>query len=113
MNINFQKPAEQHSAGSLLLGAIFGGLTSEVGQMADAAMDTIEVASEFHSYNFSKKQAGANQNNFKLGQKNSLGNMFSGKSLGIEDIKPEIQTRYLNAQYNYGHSRPAGMRMAA
>ncbi|MCI5059895.1 MAG: hypothetical protein MRY79_02360 [Alphaproteobacteria bacterium] len=113
MSITFQKPAQQHSEGSLLLGAIFGGLTSEVGQMADMAMDAAEISSELHKYNFSKKQVGANQNNFTLGQKNSLGSMFSNKVFDIDEPKPEVQTRYLNAQYNYNRSRSMGMRLAA
>lgn len=113
MSITFQKPADQHSEGSLLLGALFGGLTSEVGQMADLAMDTAEIASEFHSYNFSKKHNdAANQNTFKLGQKNSIGSLFSGKSLGLEKTKPAIQKRYLEQAYQY-NQKPAAMALAA
>lgn len=109
MSITFQKPAEQSneqdSAGSLLLGAIFGGLTSEIGQAVDMAYDAAEVASEFHTH-YSQK---ANNDNFKLGQKNSLNSMFSNRALGITEEKPDLQKRYLTMDYT-----PAPqMRMAA
>ena len=109
MSINFQQSAEQNSAGSLLLGAIFGGLTSEVGQAIDMASDTAEIASEFHTYHQQKSQ----QSNFKLGQKNSLNSMFGRKAAGVAEEQPDIQTRYLNMDYKYAPKRAMGMRMAA
>ena len=109
MSITFQQNAEHNSAGSLLLGAIFGGLTSEAGQAIDMAADAAEIASEFHTHHHNKAQ---NQN-FKLGQKNSIGGMFSNKASGLAEEKPTIQTRYLNMDYSYTPKRSMGMRMAA
>lgn len=109
MSTNFQQTAEQNSAGSLLLGAIFGGLTSELGQAIDMASDVAEIASEFHTYHQQKRQ----QADFKLGQKNSLNNMFGRKAAGITEEQPDIQKRYLNADDRYAPKRSMGMKMAA
>ncbi len=114
MSITFQQtaeqPTEQNSAGSLLLGALFGGLTSELGQAVDMVSDAAEIASEFHTYHHDKA---TQQQNFKLGHKNSLGGVFANKSLGLEDNKPEIQNRYLNMDYTYAPKPSMGMGMAA
>lgn len=111
--MTFQQSAntspEQNSAGSLLLGAIFGGLTSEIGQAVDMASDMAEVASEFHTYNYEKKQQG----NFTLGHKNSLGGMFANKASGMNEETPDIQKRYLTMDYTYAPKPAMGMRMAA
>lgn len=109
MSITFQQTAEQNSAGSLLLGALFGGLTSELGQAVDMASDVAEIASEFHTYHHNKAQ----QNNFKLGHKNSLNGMFGHKAAGIIDEKPDVQNRYLSMNYKYAPKPAMGMRMAA
>lgn len=109
MSNNFQQAAEQNSAGSLLLGAIFGGLTSELGQAIDTASDVAEIASEFHTYRQQKGQ----QANFKLGQKNSINTMFGRSAAGVAEDQPDIQKRYLNMDYGYAPKRSMGMKMAA
>jgi hypothetical protein len=110
--MTFQQTAntspEQNSSGSLLLGAIFGGLTSELGQAVDMASDVAEVASEFHTYNYKKQQG-----NFTLGHKNSLGGMFANKASGMMEDKPDIQKRYLTMDYTYAPKPAMSMRMAA
>ncbi|HPF77768.1 MAG TPA: hypothetical protein PLF01_00630 [Alphaproteobacteria bacterium] len=113
MSITFQQKAnhktEQNSAGSLLLGAIFGGLTSEMGQAIDMVSDAAEIASEFHTYRYEKSHNGQ----FALGQKNSIGGAFANKALGKIEDKADIQNRYLNLDYTYAPRRAAGLRMAA
>lgn len=104
------QPIEQNSAGSLLLGAIFGGLTSELGQAVDMASDVAEIASEFHTYRHDKAQQ---QGNFKLGQKNSLGGMFTNNASRAMEDKPDIQNRYFTMDYTYAPKPPMGMQMAA
>jgi len=116
MSITFQKQAEQqpkqeHSVGSLLLGAIFGGVSDEL----NMAMDICEVASEFHTYNHQKQQ---NKGAFTLGKKNSLGGAFAKGISADNDNKPEPTGAELNGfqkRYTPTHQpRPAmGMRMAA
>lgn len=113
MSITFEKQVnyktEEHSAGSLLLGALFGGLTSEAGQMADMAMDTAEVASEFHQHQAQKQE---NKPSFTLGQKKSLNGAFASGVANTNE-KPEIQTRYLTPAYVYAPKPGMGMGMAA
>lgn len=107
MDNNFQKAAEKDSVGSLLLGAIFGGLTSEAGQMIDNIADAAEVASELHTH---YHQKAAKNNNFQLGAKNAIGGAFArGVSNMLE--KPDIQKRYLN--FDYKMQPGMGMAMAA
>jgi hypothetical protein len=112
MSITFQQSADQtadhNSAGSLLLGALFGGLTSEAGQMIDNVADAAEVASEFHTH----YQAKADQKkSFELGQKNSIGGAFTRGVSNMLEAKPDIQKRYLN--FDYRPQRGMGMAMAA
>lgn len=109
MSNNFQQTAEHNSAGSLLLGAIFGGMTSELGQAVDMASDAAEIASEIHTHYDQKAQ----NKSFTLGQKKSLGGTFANKVSGMQDDKPAIQTRYLNLDYTYAPKRTMGMSMAA
>lgn len=95
MSNNFQQSAEQNSAGSLLLGAIFGGLTSEAGQMLDLAADTAEIASEVHTHYHQK----AEQKPIKLGEKNCMTGAFARGVSNMVEGKPTIQKRYLNFDY--------------
>jgi hypothetical protein len=110
MSITFQQSSaktENNSAGSLLLGAIFGGLTSEAGQMIDAISDTAEIASEFHTHFQQKKE----QKGFQIGHKNSIGGAFGRGVSNMVEAKPEIQKKYLN--FDYRPQRSVGMAMAA
>lgn len=109
MSNNFQQTAEHNSAGSLLLGALFGGLTSELGQAVDMASDTAEIVSELHTHHHQK-----NENKpFILGQKKSLGETFANKVSDTDDRKLGVQTRYLNLDYTYAPKKSRGMGMAA
>lgn len=111
MSITFQQTAEQtpeHSAGSLLLGALFGGLTSEAGQMIDMASDAADVASEFYKHFQAKSDQ---KQDFQIGQKNSIGGAFTRGVSNMVEGKPEIQKRYLD--FNYAPKRAMGMAMAA
>jgi len=109
MSITSQQSTEQNSAGSLLLGALFGGMTSEFGQAVDMVSDAAEVASELHTH-YTQKAA---HKPFILGQKKSLGGTFANEMAGANDSKPDIQKRYLNLDYTYAPKRSMGMGMAA
>lgn len=112
MGNNFQAQAqkkEEHSAGSLLLGALFGGVSGELAETLNTAYDAAEVASEFHTYNHDKKNKGA----FQLGKKNSLGATFAMGGMSAQnDNRPDVQKRY-TMEYTYQPRRGRGMRMAA
>lgn len=110
MSITFQQSAQrtpEHSAGSLLLGAIFGGLTSEAGQMVDMASDTAEVTSELYKHHHEKQQ----QKGYQIGQKNSICQAFASGVSDMVEGKPAFQKRYLN--YDYAPKRNMGMVLAA
>ncbi len=121
MSITFQENIEPkpelHSAGSLLIGALFGGLTSEVGQAVDTASDTAEVTSGLHKDRHNKIQ----HNNFQLGQKNSLGGAFQAHTnelpnqaannkpaKGMDEMRTMVQNRF----YNMPPPTPKGMGMS-
>ncbi len=114
-DINFQKaseqkPKEEHSMGSLLLGAIFGGVSDELNMV----MDTCEAASEFHTYNDQKQQK---NNAIELGKKNSLGGVFA-KGMQMQAANDSNRTEPTGAEVNgyqkrYTPKYQPGMKMAA
>lgn len=110
MSINFQQSINQHqdqqSTGGLLISAIFGGLSSELGQAIDTASDAAEIASELHVHYKNK----AGNQNFIIGKQKSLGGLFSTEAFGQ---KPDIQKHYYDMDYRYNAPKPSAPHMAA
>ena len=117
MSITFQKQTDppqkqEHSVGSLLLGAFFSGISDEM----NIVMDACEIASELHTYNYQKQQ---NKETFQLGKKNSLGSAFAQSiSSANNNRAPEPTGAELNGYQNqytpeYHSRRTMTMEMAA
>lgn len=106
-NIQPQAQQNEHSMGSLLLGALFGA----VSPVADAAYDIAEGVGQRRADIFQKKAIEAANNNVALGQKNAINSAFGQFAQGMDLERTQPQKRYLS--FDYTPRRARGMAMAA